>query len=151
MAGLGLCFSTYKILSNKQQLASVSPRPSTCSSQPGFTAWFCLEISEPCTSSRHLRLLYSSDRVAPGRTREGADLGLYHLGNPRACTPRGQLQITSEDHHPAPAKLILLGGLRLVLHGHSQSLQLTGLCKSLPLMCNSNQGSTIRGACTQPT
>ena len=36
-------------------------------------------------------------------------------------------------HHPAPAHLILHRGQRLVVSCHSQSLQLTGLGKSLPL------------------
>ena len=70
-----------------------------------------------------------------GQTKVGADLGLHHLGNPRACAPSGQLQTTLEHHHPAPTWLILHRGLRLVVSGHSQCLQLTGLGKSLPLMC----------------
>ena len=40
-----------------------------------------------------------------------------------------------EHYHPAPAQLILHAGQRLVVRGHSQSLQLTGLGKSLPLIC----------------
>ena len=39
----------------------------------------------------------------------------------------------SKYHHPAPAQLILHGGQRLVVSGHSQSLQLNGLGKSLTL------------------
>ena len=38
-------------------------------------------------------------------------------------------------NHPDPAQLILHGGWRLVVSGHSQSLQLTGLSKFLPLIC----------------
>ena len=84
----------------------------------------------------HLRLLYRSGRVAPSKTQVGADLGLHHLGNPRASTPSGQLQTTIlEHHHPAPAQLILHRGQRLVVRGHRQSLQLTGLGKFLPLTC----------------
>ena len=41
----------------------------------------------------------------------------------------------SEHHHPAPAQLIFHRGQRLVVSGHSQSLKLTGLYKSLPLTC----------------
>ena len=41
----------------------------------------------------------------------------------------------SENHHPAPTQLILHGGRRLVVSGHSQSLQPTGLGKSLSLIC----------------
>ena len=47
----------------------------------------------------------------------------------------GQLQIMMEHHLPAPAQLILHGGWRLVVSGLSQSLWLTGLGKSLPLIC----------------
>ena len=102
------------------------PRPSTSSSQPRFTGWLYLGISKPSTSSSHLRLLYRPGRVALGITRVGADHGLHHLGNPR---------VTSELHHTTPTQLILHGGQRLVVNGHSQSLQLTGLGKSLSLIC----------------
>ena len=47
----------------KQQLAPVSPRPSTSSGQHRFTAWLHLGISQPSTSSSHLRLLYSLGKV----------------------------------------------------------------------------------------
>ena len=40
-------------------------------------------------------MLYSSGRVALGKTQVGADLGLHHLGNPRANIPGGQLQTTT--------------------------------------------------------
>ena len=39
----------------------------------------------------------------------------------------------------------------MVVSGHRQSLQLTDLSKSLPLIYNSNQSSTTRGGCTQLT
>ena len=68
-----------------------------------------------------------------GKTREKADLGLHHPGNSRAYTPNGQLQTMVEHHHPAPAQLFLHRWQRLVVSGHSQSLQLTGLDKSLSL------------------
>ena len=149
------------MLSNKQQLASVSPQPpylwlssprsGTSSSQPRFTSWLCLGISKPRTNSSHHRLLYRSDRVALGKTQVGADLGLYYLGNPRTSIPSGQLQMTMEYYHSVPAELILHGGQRFVFIGHSQSLQLTGLGKSLPLICQQQPGSTRRGGCTQPT
>ena len=117
------------------QLLLSGPRPGTSSSHPRFTAWLHLGSSKPSTSNSHLRLLYSPGRVAPGKTQVEADLGLHHLGNPRARAPSGQLQTTSEHHHPAPAQLIIHRGQRLVVSGHSQSLQLTGLGKSLPLTC----------------
>ena len=75
------------------------PRPGTSSSQAGFTAWLHLGISKPSISSSHLRLLYSSGRVAPGKTQVGADLGLHHPGNPKASAPSGQLQATLGHHH----------------------------------------------------
>ena len=70
-----------------------------------------------------------------GKTQVGADLGLHHLVNHRACEPSGQLQSTSEHHQPALAQLILHGGQRLVVSSYSKSLQLTGLGKSHPLIC----------------
>ena len=108
---------------------------SPCSRQIRVTAWLHLGISKPSTSSSHLRLLYRSGRVATGKMQVGTVLALYQLRNPRAYAPSGQLQITSEHHHLAPAQLILLGGQRLVVSGHSQSWQLTGLGKSLLLIC----------------
>ena len=113
----------------------MSPRPGTTSSQPRLTAWLCLGISQLGISSSHLRMLYSPDRVALDKTQMGADLCLHHPGNHRASTSSGQLQTTLEQHHPDSAQLILFGGQRLVVSGHSQSLQLTGLGKSLPLTC----------------
>ena len=115
MLGLGSCFTTSKILSNKQQLASVTHRPST--------------------SSSHLRLLYSSGRVAPGKTQVGADFGLHHPANSRACKSNMQLQAMLEYHLPAHVQLTLHRGQKVVVSGHSQCLQLTGLGKSLPLTC----------------
>ena len=109
--------------------------PDTSSSQPKFIAFLYLGISKPSISSSQLILLHSSGTVALGRTQVGTHLGMHHLGNPKVSAPSGQLQTTQEHHHPAPAQLILHGGRRLVLSGHSQSLQLTGLGKSLPLIC----------------
>ena len=103
-------------------------------SQTRFTAWLHPGISKPHTSSHHLRLLYSSGRVDPGKTQVGTDLGLHHPGIPRAFAPSGQLQTTSE--HPLdPTQLILHRWWRKVVSDHNQSLQLTGLGKSLPLTC----------------
>ena len=65
----------------------------------------------------------------------GVDLGLNHLGNPKASIPSRQLQTMLEHHQPAPAQLLIHRGWGLVVSGHSQSLQLTGLSKSLPLFC----------------
>ena len=113
----------------------MSSRPGTSSSQISFTAWLHVGISKPSTSSSHLRLLCSSVKKALGKTQVGADLGLHHPGNPRARAPSGQLQTISEHHHPDPAQLIHHRGQRLVVSGHSQSLQLTGLGRSLPLTC----------------
>ena len=110
-------------------------RLSTSSIQPRFTAWLLLGISKPTTSTSHLRLLYSSGTVVPGKTQVGGDLSLHHPENPRAYAPSGQLQTTSEHLYPAPRQLILHGVWRLVVNGHSPSLPLTGLGKSLPLTC----------------
>ena len=65
----------------------------------------------------------------------GAELGLLHLGNPRTNAPSEQLQTMSEHYYPTHAQLNLHGGWRLVVNAHSQSLQLTGLGKPLPLIC----------------
>ena len=113
----------------------MSSRSGTSGSQPRFAAWLHLGNSKLSTSSSHLRLLYSSGRVALGKTQVGADLDLHHAGNPMARAPSGQLQTMLEHQHPAPAQLILHGKQRLVVSGHSQYLQLTGLGKSLPLIC----------------
>ena len=111
------------------------PRPGTSSSHPRFTAWLHLGVSKSSTSSSHLRLFYGSSKVAPGKTQVGSDLGLHHLGNPRTCVPSRQLQTMSEHHLPALPQLIFYGGGRWVVSGPSQSLQLTGLSKSLLLTC----------------
>ena len=66
---------------------------SPSSNQIRLIAWLCLGISKPSTSSSHLRLLYSSGRMAPGKTQVGADLGLQHPRNTRVSTPSGQLQL----------------------------------------------------------
>ena len=120
----------------KQATSGLSHKPGTSSSQPRYTAWLHLGIARPNTSSSHLTLFYSSGRVALGKTQVGADLGLHHPGSPRAWAPSGQLQTTSENHHPAPAHLIIHCGWRSVASGHSQSLQLTILGTSLPLTCH---------------
>ena len=115
--------------------ASVSPRHDTSSRQLRFTAWLPLGSSKPSTSSSHLTLLYSSGRVPQGEIQVRADLRLHDPRYPRANAPSGQLHTTSDHHHPAPAQLIPHGGQRLVVSGRSQSLQLIGLGKSLPLIC----------------
>ena len=111
------------------------PQPGTSSNQPRFTAWLRLGISKPRASNSHLRSPYSSGRVALGKTQVGADLSLHHLGNRKACTPSGQYRPHWSTMTLPLHKLILHGGWRLVVNGHSQSLQLTGWDKSLPLTC----------------
>ena len=113
----------------------MNARLNTSNSQARFTTWLCLGISKPSTNSGHLRLLCNTGRVAPGKTQVGDELGRHHLGNPRASAPSGQLQTTSEHPHSIPVQLILHRGWRLVVSGQSQSLQLTVLGKSLPLIC----------------
>ena len=73
-------------------------------------------------------------QVTTGRTQVEADLGL-HPGNSSANALSGWLQTMLEYQHPSPAQLILHRGWKLVVSGHSQSLQLTSLDKSLPLIC----------------
>ena len=106
--------------------------PCTSSSQPRFTAWLCLGISKPSTRSSHLRLPYSSGRMAPGKHRQGLTL---------ACTTRKpqalNTQWTATDHSgaPPPCPCTANPQRRVVVSGHRQSLLLTGLDKSLPLIC----------------
>ena len=73
---------------NKQATAGLN-EPQTQNWQPRFTVWLHLEISNPSKSMSHLRLLYSSGRVALGKTQVGAYVGLHHLGIPMASTPSG--------------------------------------------------------------
>ena len=113
----------------KQETAGLSePQDSTSSSQASFTAWLCLGISKPSTSSSHLRFLYISGRVAWAK-QVGVDLGTIQ-------EPQGQgTHWTATDHIRAPPQLILHGRERLVVSDHSHSLQLTGLGKFLLLIC----------------
>ena len=83
----------------------VSPRPSTSSSQPRFTPWLHLGISKPSTSSSHLRLIYSSGRVALGEAQMGDELVLHHTGNPRAYAPRGQHVRVPPSCPPPPSHI----------------------------------------------
>ena len=73
-------------------MVGIGPHP--ISSKPRFTVWLHLEISKPSTSSSHLRLLYSSGRMASGKTKVGAGLGLPPPRKPQGlCT-----QWTAIDH-----------------------------------------------------
>ena len=74
----------------------------------------------------------------------GADLDLYHPGHARACSHSGLLQTTQEHHNPVAAQLNLHRGQRLVVSGQSQSLKLTGLDKSLPLICQQQLGPSSK-------
>ena len=76
--------------------------------------------------------------MALRKTQVWADLDLYHPENPRVYAPHGQLQTTQEHHHRAPAQLILHQGQRLVVRGHSQPIQLTGIGKSMYGFFNGN-------------
>ena len=113
----------------------VAPGPALAAASVSSQLGFSWEYPGPAQVAATYRLFCRLCSMAPGRTQVGADLGLHHLGNLWANEPHGQLQTMLEHHHPAPAQLILHGGQRLVVRGHSQSLQLTGLGKSLPLIC----------------
>ncbi|KAF6125484.1 hypothetical protein HJG60_009919 [Phyllostomus discolor] len=111
MAGLGSVFPYFKSSLIKQQPPYhwlSGTRHGTSSSQLRFTAWLHLGISKPSTSNSYFILLYSSFGVTQSRTQ--VTPGLHHLEKPRACAPSGQLQTTSEHHHPAPAQLTLHEG-----------------------------------------
>ena len=110
------------------------PKHSTSSSQPRFTTWFCLWISKPSISSSHLSLLCRSGKVSQAKHRWGRTLPVP-LRKPRACAPNGEQQTLLEHHYFSPAQLILHKEQRLVVSGHSQSLQLTVLGKAIPLTC----------------
>ena len=170
LRGQPSCFSygwSWLILHNflnpiKQATASLSEppplnlslsgsRPSTSSSQPRFTAWLPLGISKPGTSNDHLTVLYSSGRVAPGRTQVWADLGLYTGETPEPVHP-----VDSYRSHQSTTILLPHswsstedGGLWSVVMG-SPCSWLTSVNPS-HWPANSNQGSTTGGGCTQPT
>ena len=104
------------------------------SSQIRFTSQLCLGISKCSTTSRHLRLLYSSGRVPQAKQRWGLTLACAAQETPGPVHPVDSYR-PRRSTAPHPAQLILHRGWRLVVSGHSQSLQLTGLGKFLPLIC----------------
>ena len=110
---------------------SKCPWPSISNSQTRFTAWLHLGIPKASTGNSHLIWLIAY--AGWPRAKYKWELTLAHLGNSRTYETSGQLQTMSEYHQPASAQLILHRRCRLVVNGHSQSLQLTGLDKSLPL------------------
>ena len=120
----------------------MNPRAGTSSRQPRFTDWLHLGISKPSYKWQPSQITLQLRQGALGKTQVAADLGLHHLGNPKANAHSRQLQTTSEHHHPAPVQLILHGGRKLVVSDHRQTLQLTGLGKSLPL--NSQQQPRLK-------
>ena len=161
MASLGSCFRTSLIILNKQQLASVSlqplylllsgPRQGTNRSQPRFTAWLTLRITKPSMSSSHLRLLYSSSKVAPGKTQVELILAYF-------------TQETLGTSHPVDSYRPHWSTTTLLLYSWSStegrywwSMVTANPCSWLAWVtpshwsANSNQGSTIRGGCAQPT
>lgn len=101
----------------------------------------------------------------PGRTQAVAKLCLHFLGGPGANTPGPELQTTLKCPRP-PAQVTHFKGRLTGLQsppevnpafpmnhgGHSQSSQPTGFgINPSHGRANSNQGSTTRGRCTQPT
>ena len=108
------------------------PRPGISNSQPRFTAWLHLRTSMPSTSSSHLKLLYSSCKVADHRW--GLTLACTTWKPQSLCT-----QSTATDHvrtqPPCPCMANLPWRVEVGGQCHSQYLKLTGLGKSLPLTC----------------
>ena len=82
-------------------LSGPSPGLAAASLHSPFS--FAWESPGPAQVAAICRLLCSLYRVATGGTQVGADLGLHHLGNPRACAPSRQLQTMLKHRHPAPA------------------------------------------------
>ena len=130
-----------QILSNKQQLASVSPK----GSQVRVTAWFHLGISKLSTNSSHLRLLCSSGRVLLVKHRWGLIL---------ACTTWK----TPGPRHQVDSYRPLQSTTTLPLHswcstegGGWWSAVTASLCSWLAWVnpshwsANNDQGSTRRG------
>ena len=111
----------------------MSPRLSTGSSQLRFTAWLCLGISSPAQVAAISGCFIAQSGWPWAKHRWGLILAWPTQENPGASPPSGKLQTMSEHLHPAPTQLILHGGWRLVVSGHSQCLQLTSLGKSYPL------------------
>ena len=119
------------------------PRHDNNSSQPRWTFGFTWKSPSPA-------------QVAPISDCFIAQAGRgWPLPAPPGYSQSLHSQWTATDHVgallPCPYIAIFHGGRRLVDSGHSQSLQLTGLGKSLHWPANSNQGSTTRGGCTQST
>ena len=115
-------------------LLLTGPRPSTNSSQPRLTVQHYLGIFKPSKGRSHLRLLYTSCRVTPGKTQVGTDL---------ACTT----QETPEPVHPVDTYRPGQSTTTLPLHNWSfveaeaggqwtqPALAADSLGKSLPLTC----------------
>ena len=108
-------------------------------------------IFKPSTNSNHLRLLYTTGRVALGKTQVGADLGLHHPGNPRAwnlvnsyrpyrstTTLPLQRRYPTEDGGWWSVDTVISSNWLAWVHPSHWPAK-------------SNQGSTTRGGCTQPT
>ena len=105
-----------------QYLLLSGTRPSTSSSQPRFKLCFTWESPSPAKVATISDCFIVQAEWPQTKIQVGADLGLYQLGNPRACAPSGKLQTMLEHHHPAPAQLILHRGQRLVVSGQNLSL-----------------------------
>ena len=91
--------------------------------------FFSLESLSPAQVAAICRLLYSSSWWPWAEHRLGLILACTR--QPHSLRIQWTEQTLLEHHHLSPAQLILHGGWRLVVSGHSQSLQLIGLGKSL--------------------
>ena len=129
----------------------MSSRQGSSSSQISFTAWLCLGISKPSTSSSHLRLPYSWSRLALAKCCWGVTL---------ACI----IQETQGSSYPVGSTRSCWNTTILPLHNWSSMagrdwwLLVTAIpCSWLAWVnpsswpTNSNQGSTIRGGYNQHT
>ena len=121
-------------LSNTQlpYLLLIGPRLCTSSSQISFTSWLPLGISKPSTSSSHLRVLYSSCRVATAEYRWGLTLACLIRETPEPAQPgdryRPHRRTTTLPPHSGSS--MERGGWGSVVR---QPLQLTDLGKSPPI------------------
>ena len=71
----------------------------------------------------------------PRQNTMGVTLAFTTQETPELAHPVDSYRPCWCTHHPTPAQLILYGVQKSVVSGHRQSLQLTGLGKSLLLIC----------------
>ena len=130
----------------KQQLASVSPqswylllsgpRHDTSSSQPRLTLGFTWESPSPAQVPAISDCFIAQAEWHWEKYRLGLTLVCTTWESPEPTHPVDSYRPhQSTSNHPAPTQVIFHRGWMLVVSSHSQSLQLAGLSKFIPLIC----------------